>query len=150
MDTIERLATTTAPRASANVATDTTAWGALVLRAGLGIVFIAHALAKLLLFTLPGTAAFFESAGFPGWMAYPVFALELAGGIALLAGVFTRATSLALIAVMAGAVTVHWPNGWQFTAANGGWEFPAFLIATLGAQALLGPGALRLGRRRKA
>jgi putative oxidoreductase len=37
---------------------------------------------------------------------------------------------------------VHWANGWSFTAAGGGWEYVAFLIVALVAQALLGDGAL--------
>jgi putative oxidoreductase len=119
-----------------------TSWAALVLRVGLGAVFIAHALAKLFVFTMPGTVAFFEAHGFPGWTAYPVFAAELAGGALLVAGLFTRAVSAALIPVMAGAFLVHWPNGWSFTAEGGGWEYVAFLTAALVTQALLGDGAL--------
>ncbi len=121
----------------------TAAYGALALRVGLGAVFVAHALAKPFAYTFPGTVAFFESVGFPGWTAYPVFAIELLGGLALLAGAFTRTASLALLGVMLGALSVHVPNGWMFTAPNGGWEYPAFLCVALIAQALLGPGAFR-------
>jgi putative oxidoreductase len=103
--------------------------GTTVLRVSLGIVFAAHALLKLLVFTLPGTAAFFEQVGFPGFMAYPVFAVELMGGLLLAAGLWTRWAALALVPVMIGATTVHWANGWAFTSPNGGWEFPAFLAA---------------------
>jgi putative oxidoreductase len=124
----------------------TAPYAALVLRAALGAVFIAHALLKLLVFTLPGTAQFFAAHGFPGWTAYPVFVMELIGGTLLIAGVYTRVVALALLPILAGAITVHWPNGWSFAAAGGGWEFVAFLIAALGAQALLGDGAFALGR----
>jgi putative oxidoreductase len=119
-------------------------YAGLVLRAGLGVVFIAHALAKLLVFTLPGTAAFFEAHGFPGWSAYPVFAIELAGGLLLAAGLWTRVVSATLLPVMAGAWLVHWPNGWSFTAPGGGWEYVAFLHVALVAQVLLGDGAFAL------
>lgn len=57
----------------------TAPYAALVLRIALGMVFIAHSLLKLIVFTLPGTAEFFAAHGFPGWTAYPVFAAELAG-----------------------------------------------------------------------
>lgn len=124
----------------------TAPYAALVLRAGLGTVFIAHAMLKLVVLTLPGTAAFFEAHGFPAWSAYPVFAAELGGGIALLAGVGTRWVALALVPVMAGAFLVHWPNGWSFTAPEGGWEYVAFLIVALLAQAGLGGGAFALRR----
>jgi len=119
-------------------------YGALALRLALGLVFLAHALSKPLVFTLPGTAAFFEQHGFPGWSAYPVFALELLGGLLLLLGMGSRWAALVLIPVTAGALLVHLPNGWLFINPGGGWEFPAFLIAALAAQALLGDGALAL------
>ena len=50
-----------------------TQFGIAVLRVSLGAMWIAHALLKLLVFTLPGTAQYFASIGFPGFMAYPVF-----------------------------------------------------------------------------
>jgi putative oxidoreductase len=119
---------------------------ALLLRLGLGAVFVAHALVKLLVFTLPGTAQFFAAHGLPGWAAYPVFVVELAGGAALLGGWNSRPVALALIPVMLGALFVHLPQGWMFTNQGGGWEYVAFLILALGAQALLGDGALAVGR----
>ena len=125
----------------------TAPYAALLLRLTLGAVFIAHALVKLLVFTLPGTASFFVQHGFPGWTAYAVFLAELLGGIALVAGVYTRAIALALVPVMLGAFTVHWPNGWYFGAPNGGWEYIAVLIAALFVQAALGDGPFALARR---
>ena len=116
-------------------------YGPLVLRLGLASVMVAHALLKPLVFTLPGTASFFEAHGFPGWTAYPVFAAELVGGLLLALGLWTRWVAAGLIPVLAGAVVVHWPNGWMFTAPHGGWEYPAFLIVALAAQSLLGAGA---------
>jgi hypothetical protein len=59
-------------------------YAALMLRVALGLVFVAHAWLKVAVLTLPGTAAFFERFGFPGWTVYPVFALELLGGTALI------------------------------------------------------------------
>ncbi len=123
---------------------DTQAIGALVLRVSIGIVMIAHGLLKVLVFTLPGTAQFFDSVGFPGWSAYPVTFIEIAGGVLLISGVATRWVSLALIPVLLGATSVHFGAGWVFSNANGGWEYPAFLTAALIVQALLGPGALAL------
>ncbi|MDB6078880.1 MAG: putative rane protein [Akkermansiaceae bacterium] len=123
--------------------------GTLILRLALATVMIAHALLKLLVFTLPGAAAFFAAHGFPGWTAYPVFALELAGGLLLAAGVAVRIVSLVLIPVMLGALAVHLPNGWMFTAPGGGWEYIALILAALAAQALLGPGAWAWDVRRK-
>ena len=125
---------------------DAAPYGALLLRVSLGTVFVAHAMLKLLVFTLPGTAAFFAEHGFPGWTAYPVFAFELVGGAALLLGWRTRWVAATLVPVMLGALTVHWENGWSFTAPNGGWEYIAFIIMALLAQACLGDGAFALDR----
>jgi len=92
-------------------------------------------------FTFAGTEAYFTANGFPAWTVYPVFAAELLGGIALLAGFRVRAVALALLPVMLGAVKPHVGNGWMFSSNGGGWEYPAFLIVALVAQAILGAGA---------
>jgi len=119
----------------------TAPYAALVLRVSLGVMFIAHALLKILVFTLPGTAQFFGSVGLPEWLAYPVTVMELVGGVMLVAGIWTRWIALALVPVLLGATSVHWANGWLFTAQNGGWEYPMFLTLAAIAQALLGDGA---------
>lgn len=122
------------------------AYGITLLRAALGIMWIAHALLKLFVFTLPGTARFFASVGFPAWLAYPVFAAELAGGCALLLGLYPRQVALFLVPVMAGAAWVHLPNGWVHTSPGGGWEYPVFLVVASVALWLIGDGAWTLRR----
>ena len=117
---------------------------ALLLRLTLGIMFLAHGLLKLLVFTLPGTVQFFDSVGFAGWLAYPVTLLEITGGSLLILGIATRWTVLALLPVLLGALSVHMGNGWVYTNANGGWEYAAFLSLACLVQALLGDGAYSL------
>jgi len=120
-------------------------YAALLLRTSLGVMFIAHALLKIAVFTPSGTAGFFASLGVPGWMAYPVMGVELIGGFMLLAGVQTRMVSLALVPVLIGSIVlVHGGNGWLFSNPNGGWEYPLFLSAATLVQALLGDGAYSL------
>ena len=128
-----------------------TDYAALILRIGLGVMFLAHGLLKVMVFTLPGTAAFFEQVGFPGWTAYVVTFAEIIGGALLIAGVAVRAVSVALLPVLLGATFVHFGYGWVFNNPNGGWEYPAFLSLAAVVQALLGPGAfaLRLPARRQ-
>lgn len=118
--------------------------GAFVLRLALGVMFLAHAALKIFVFTLPGTAAFFASQGFPGWTAYPVVAGELVAGVLLILGVQVRLVSLASLPILIGALSVHLGNGWVFSAPNGGWEYPAFLIVLVIVQALIGEGAYAL------
>jgi putative oxidoreductase len=121
------------------------AYGAFVLRITLGVAFIAHALLKLLVFTLPGTAQFFGSIGLPPFLGYVVFAAELLGGVLLVLGVGTRYVAAALVPIMLGATWAHFGNGWLFSAKDGGWEYPAFWTAATIAQALIGDGAFALG-----
>jgi putative oxidoreductase len=128
---------------------DTAPYGALVLRVALGVMFLAHSLyLKLVVFTLPGTVKFYESIGLPGIGAHVTIAVEAIGGVMLIAGYRTRAASIALLPVLLGATWVHWKNGWLFTNAGGGWEYPLFLAAAVVAQSLLGDGAGSLGRAR--
>lgn len=124
----------------------TAPYGAAVLRFGLGLMWIAHGLLKLMVFGVAGTAAFFEAQGFPGWAAGPVAVAEVLGGLAIIAGFYGRYVSLALLPVLAGALLVHLPNGWVFSNANGGWEYPIFLMLASCVHALTGDGALALGR----
>ncbi|MBY0613777.1 MAG: DoxX family protein [Beijerinckiaceae bacterium] len=116
-------------------------YAATLLRVSIGVMFVAHALLKIFVFTVPGTVGFFEKVGFPGVLAYPVIAFELIGGVLLIAGVFTRWIALAGVPVLLGALMVHSGNGWMFASPNGGWEFPAFWTVALVALALLGDGA---------
>lgn len=118
----------------------TAPYAALALRVALGTMFIAHALLKYYVFTLPGTVKFFESIGLPGPLAYLTFYAELFGGALILAGAWSRWVSAALIPVLLGATWTHAANGWLFTAPNGGWEYPAFLTVAAFALALLGDG----------
>lgn len=121
-------------------------YAAFILRISLGAMYVAHSLVlKHFTFTLPGTAQFFESLGLPGPLAYATFWAELIGGALLLGGLGTRWVALALVPVLAGALWVHAGNGWVFSAANGGWEYPLFLIVVSFVAALLGDGKYALG-----
>lgn len=117
---------------------------ALVLRLTLGLVLVAHGLLKFLVFSLPGTAGFFASVGFPGWAAYIVAPFEVLGGLALIVGFGSTLVALASVPLLLGAAAVHAGNGWLFTAPNGGWEYPAVLVLLAVGVALLGDGAYSL------
>jgi putative oxidoreductase len=118
---------------------------ALLLRGALGIMFIAHALLKYVVFTPAGTVQFFQSIGLPGPLAYVTIAVELVGGVMLILGVYTRAVAFALLPVLLGAAWAHSGNGWLFTSPNGGWEYPVFLAITGIVVGLLGGGRFALG-----
>ena len=125
--------------------TKTGPYGALVLRLSLGIMFLAHALLKIFVFTPEGSVGFFQSVGLPGFLAYLAIFAEIIAGVALILGIATRSISLAMIPLLLGTIIfVHGGNGWLFANEGGGWEYPAFLIAASLAQALIGGGAYSL------
>jgi putative oxidoreductase len=122
--------------------------GIALLRISLGVMLIAHSIVlKLFVYSLPGTAQFFQSIGLPGPLAYVVFAVEAIAGIALVLGIGTRVAAAAVVPVLVGALWVHAGNGWVFSAANGGWEYPLYLTVLAIAQTVLGEGAYALSRR---
>lgn len=123
-----------------------THYGAAMLRLSLATMWIAHAMLKWLVFTLPGTARYFEGLGIPGVLAYVVFTVEVLGGLALLANLYARQVALALLPILAVATSVHAPNGWVFTANGGGWEYPVFLMVVSIAYALIGTEPLVVRR----
>jgi putative oxidoreductase len=123
----------------------TTPYATLLLRVTLGLTFLAHGLVlKLMTFGLAGTMGYFGSLGFPPVFGAIVIAAEIAGGLALIAGVWVRTVSLLFLPIMIGATLQHIPNGWLFNANGGGWEFPVMWTALLLVQAGLGAGALAL------
>ena len=118
---------------------------ALLLRTGLGVMFIAHALLKYIVFTPAGTAKFFESIGLPGPLAYATIAAELVGGALLISGAYTRIVAFVLVPVLLGATWAHSGNGWLLTSPNGGWEYPAFLTLAALVVGLIGGGRYVIG-----
>ena len=124
----------------------TAAYGTFLLRASLGVMFLAHAALKIFVFTPAGTAQFFASLGLPAALGYVTILAELAGGAMLLAGILTRWAAVALVPLLLGAIIFdHGAKGWLFSNAGGGWEFPAFWAVGLLVLALLGDGSAALG-----
>ena len=122
-------------------------YAALILRVSMGLLFLAHGLLlKVMTFGPAGTAAYFQSIGYPGAFAYLVILGEIGGGLALIFGFYTRIIAMLLVPIMLGATLQHVGNGWIFSAKGGGWEFPAFWTILLFVQALLGDGAFAVSR----
>lgn len=123
-------------------------YAATLLRLALGVLFLIHALTKLLVFTPAGTAAFFESLGLPGVLGYLTIAVELTISAALLLGIYARWIGLLGVPLLLGTiVTVHGANGFSFANAGGGWEYPAFWALALVVLFLLGDGRWTLRSR---
>ncbi len=113
----------------------------LLLRCGLGIVFISHGYPKL--FTERAQFfRFFEHLGFPAYLVYFVGALEMIGGGLLIVGLLTRVMALLFSIEMAVAIyKVHLAKG--FLAVDF-YQLP--LIVGLAAFILMaaGPGVASL------
>jgi putative oxidoreductase len=119
---------------------------ALLLRLMLGVLFLVHASLKIFVFTLPGTAHFFESLGLPAPFAYLDVVGEVGIGICLILGIGTRWVALLGVPILIGTiVTVHGAHGFFFSNQGGGWEYPAVWAILLVVQSLLGDGAAALG-----
>jgi putative oxidoreductase len=126
------------------------AYGLLLLRLVVGLVFFAHGAQKLLGWWggsgLRGTIGWVGSSGFRP--AVPM-ALLVAGsetsGLLFAAGLLTPFVALALASTMVVAVgSVHWKNG--FWNGGGGFEFNLALWSVAVAVAATGPGRFSLDR----
>ena len=114
------------------------------LRVIVGVVFIAHGAQKLFVFGLDGVTAGFAGMGVPlAGIAAPAVALvEFLGGMALVAGLFTRVAGVGLAVVMLGAMLmVHLAAGFF---APDGIEFTLTLFTAAIALVLTGPGEYSL------
>ena len=103
-----------------------------LLRLGLASVFIFHGIGKAM-----NLGGFADMTGLPTAAAALVTFAELAGGVGIIVGVFTkdlitRLSALAIAPVMLGAIfMVHWGR-WNFTPGEGfpmgGMEFQVVLL----------------------
>jgi len=116
--------------------------GLLLLRLGIGLIFIVSGYAKL--FGAPATwLAWFPSHGFPSYFAYIAGALELFGGILLVIGLLTRLLGLLLAIEMAIAVAkVSLPRA-GFHNVDG-YGLPLMLALACFALATVGAGLISL------
>jgi putative oxidoreductase len=119
---------------------------ALALRLTLGTILLAHGLLKVLVFTVPGTVGFFAGLGLPPVAAYLTIFGELAGGIALLLGVYSRLVALLSLPILLGATWAHIGNGWVFNNTGGGWEYPLLLTVLAAIVLVQGGGSLAIRR----
>ena len=126
-------------------------WGLLILRLGLGSMFMAHGLQKAFgFFGGPGVKGFSQmlsSLGFfqPLFWAYLAAYLELCGGLLLILGLFTRGTALLLfILITVASIKVHLGKG--FFLSNGGFEYTMIIASVCLALILMGPGKIAIGK----
>jgi putative oxidoreductase len=119
--------------------------GSLVLRLGLGIMFVAHGLQMTFgLFGGTGVAGFAEMLGkmglpHPTVLAYMAALSALLGGICLIIGLATRLATIPLMIFMLVAmIKVHLSKG--FFLMNGGYEYTFVILCALVSLLLMGGG----------
>jgi len=114
------------------------------LRAVVGIVFLMHGGQKLFVFGLAGTADIMGKIGIPlpSVAATVVIAVELLGGLAILAGFKARWASLLLAIDMTVAIVAARLHGGFFTPY--GYEFELTLLGACATLAAVGAGELSL------
>lgn len=121
--------------------------GLTILRVVAGLIFAVHGAQKLFVFGIDGVAGGFAQMGVPfaAVVGPAVGALELVGGLALIAGFLTRPIAAALAVTMLGAIfLVHLPAG--FFLPNG-YEFVLMLFAAATTLVVTGAGAWSLDAR---
>lgn len=121
-------------------------WGLVPLRVVVGVVFLMHGTQKLFVFGLAGTADIMGKLGIPlsALAAAIVIAAELLGGLAIIAGVFTRWAGIVLAIEMLVAIPVARLKGGFF--APYGFEFEFTLLGACLTFAAVGSGGLSLDR----
>jgi putative oxidoreductase len=144
------------PLASFYAHTRELAW--LVVRLTAGGMLLVHGINKVTLAAEKGLVATIQAFA-AGSMArrgiepaipaaYAVFCIETIGAVLIMLGLFTRlAAAAAAIEFAVITFIAHWPNGFGWTSARGGWEYPLFWGLILFAIALRGGGPYSLDRK---
>ncbi len=106
-----------------------------ILRMLMGFVFMAHGVARLVDYSLPGFGGFLDSKGFPAgfYLAWTVTIFEIAGGLLMVLRQFVKWFCIGeIIILLTGIILVHWHNGWFVVGKTlGGIEYSVVLIAVL-------------------
>ncbi|MCC6446604.1 MAG: DoxX family protein [Armatimonadetes bacterium] len=122
-------------------------WAALVLRAVLGITFMAHGAQKLFgAFGGHGMAGFTEGIVKMGFQpaalwAYMAAGAEFFGGLLVLLGLAAEVGAAFIIPAMLVAIwKVHGPQGFFLSGSPPGYEYNLMILAVCIAIILIGPG----------
>ena len=115
----------------------TASYAALVLRLGVGIVFLIHGWSKLQM-GVGGVTRFFGTLGipFPSVGAVIVIAVETIGALMIILGIFTRYVALAMAIEMLVAILV------SSVPSGRGFELEGLLLTGALALVVLGDGVL--------
>jgi putative oxidoreductase len=118
----------------------------LIIRVAVGWNFLVHVWGKLLMGPTPGILKAFADLGFtpPSVWFWTAFAVELAAGVALILGLFTRFFAAAAAIEMLVLTWLYWHNG--FSWLGRGYEYTLLWGWLCFAIALRGGGPYSLDR----
>jgi putative oxidoreductase len=106
-----------------------------ILRILMGLIFMAHAIMRLVDYSIPGFGSFLSNKGFPFsfYMAWAVTVFELVGGLLMVFRKFVRFFCIGeIIILITGIFIVHAQNGWFVVGKTlGGIEYSIVLITIL-------------------
>lgn len=106
-----------------------------VLRVVTALIFVAHAAVRIVTSTIGQFGSFLEDKGFSFGVliVWLLTIYEIAGGLLLAFGIFTRWLALGFIILIAvGIVIIHAANGWFVGEhGTGGMEYSVLLMAAL-------------------
>lgn len=118
------------------------AFGATMLRFILAGFWIVHWWFKVGYRGMSATENFFVQQGLPVWLAWFVVSFEVVIASCLILGIYVTLVCLISLPILFASMWIYRGNGFYFS--GGGIELPTFWAGAQMAQALLGPGALRM------
>lgn len=106
-----------------------------LMRVVTALIFVAHAAVRVAGSTINEFAAFLDDKGFifSVLIVWCITIYEIAGGLLLMLGIFTRWLALGfMVIIAAGIFIIHLANGWFVGEhGTGGMEYSILLIAVL-------------------
>jgi len=118
-------------------------WALLVLRLGLGIIFLVHGRQKLRMWKMQ------PSAQMPAGLLSLLKVLSIAeplSGLAMIGGLLTQVAAAGQAVVMLGAIRLKAGQMKKSFTGDGGWELDLIILAAAIAVLLLGAGRISLDR----
>ena len=118
-------------------------WGLLVLRLGVGVIFLVHGIQKRAMWKMQ------PSAQMPASLLSILRLLSIAeplGGLAVIAGFLTQLAALGFVIIMLGAINLKARQMHKTFTGDGGWEFDYSLLAAAIALLILGAGGISIDR----
>jgi putative oxidoreductase len=118
-------------------------WGILILRLGVGVVFLLHGYSKMKFWKMQPSEQL--SSGMISILRL-LSIVEPLGGLAVIIGFLTQWASLGFGIIMVGAIRLKALKMHKTFTDQNGWGYDYILLAVAIALMLIGPGSLSVGK----